>query len=194
MSRGYTLIETLVAFTLILIVITGPITLISRGLVGLSNAKNKLIAANLAQEAVEIARAIRENNILCDQLNEGAAIDWLQDPSTPGVKITSTAREVDVNRTVVISCAPGGSITTPLLNVSSGDTLRFDPTTGRYGYTGAQSTPFVRTVTIVSPPAILDPDTNVPAADQADIIATVSWQERGVNRSITLRERLYNWR
>src|SRR3989344_1181853 len=51
-SAGFTLIETIVALAVITSAIVGPFTLATKGILHVSFAKNKLVAANLSQEGV----------------------------------------------------------------------------------------------------------------------------------------------
>src|SRR3989344_4359334 len=73
---GFTLLETIVALAVITAVVVGPVVLITSGLISFGFAKNKLIALNLAQEGLELIRAVRENNILCDEIEGGNNWDW----------------------------------------------------------------------------------------------------------------------
>jgi hypothetical protein len=99
-----------------------------------------------------------------------------------------------VDRTTTVTCnAPSGvSIVVPILSESCGDKLRFEPTTGIYGYSGSQETIFSRCVQVTVPPSA--PDNDIPAGDQMEIVSTVTWDERGLSKNVVLRERLYNWK
>lgn len=188
-GRGFTLLETVVALAIITAAVVGPVTLVTRGIFSFGPSKNKLIAANLAQEGLELVREVRDNNVLCDFLNGPAQWAWNRDPE--GGNLTNTTREVDANSLLSISCGPA-SVNTPRLPIFSGQPLRFDPATGLYGYSGTQTTSFVRRLDIRTPPE--NQDSDIPSSSQMDVISTVSWSERGVNKSIVLRERLYEWR
>jgi len=63
-NRGFTLIETLVAITLLTIAITAPITLTGRSLAAAFYARDQVTAFHLAQEAIETVRHIRDRNAL----------------------------------------------------------------------------------------------------------------------------------
>ena len=63
-KSGFTLIESVVAFSLIVGAAVGPFFLITRTLNSSKSAKDRLIAANLAQESIEIIRYYRDSNIL----------------------------------------------------------------------------------------------------------------------------------
>src|SRR3989338_4478804 len=61
---GFTLLETIVAVSILVTAIVGPFSLASQSINAQGRAKNNLIAANLAQEGLELFRNYRANNIL----------------------------------------------------------------------------------------------------------------------------------
>src|SRR3989344_8747359 len=63
-KRGFTLLETVVALGLIFSAMVGPVTLATRGIFFAKFSKNKLVAANLAQEGIELIRKMRDDNAL----------------------------------------------------------------------------------------------------------------------------------
>ena len=65
--RGFTLIETLVAISVLAIALVGPFTAIQNALMSSYTARDQLIASALAQEGLEYIRSIRDNNYLNDQ-------------------------------------------------------------------------------------------------------------------------------
>jgi prepilin-type N-terminal cleavage/methylation domain-containing protein len=70
-KQGFTLLETLVTIVIISIGVLGSINLINNSFGLATIAKNKLIAADLAQEGFELVRNIRDVNYLKN-------LDWLQ--------------------------------------------------------------------------------------------------------------------
>lgn len=61
-KKGFTLIEVIIAISIIVVGIISCISLISSSISGVTIGKSKIIAAGLAQEGVEIVRNIRDNN------------------------------------------------------------------------------------------------------------------------------------
>ncbi len=188
LDMGFTLLETMVALAVLTAAIVGPVSLITKGIFNFSFAKNKTVAAGLAQEGVELVLTVRDNNILCDALNGAPVWEWNRDPE--GGLLSSTVREVSVNSVTTITCGPA-SIVTPRLPIFTGQKLKIDSSTGLYGYSGAD-TEFIRKIEIKLPPD--GPDAGIPPAEQMDIIVTVNWLERSISRNIVLRERIYNWK
>ncbi len=69
-SYGFTLIEALVSIALILIAVTGPLSLTLNSLTAIKQNKNRVVASYLAEEMVEDFRNYRDNFALaCSTLN-----------------------------------------------------------------------------------------------------------------------------
>src|SRR3989344_6503653 len=81
-QRGFTLLETVVALGLIFSAMVGPVTLATRGIFFAKFSKNKLVAANLAQEGIELIRKMRDDNALSNpgEWDDGLEVgDWQTD-------------------------------------------------------------------------------------------------------------------
>ena len=63
-KKGFTLIETLIAISILMVVMVGPLTLAQRSLSSVSLTKEKMTAYFLAQDAIEYVRSVRDGNIL----------------------------------------------------------------------------------------------------------------------------------
>lgn len=69
-QKGMTLIETLVAITILSVAIVAPMSLTMQSLASAYYARDQIVASNLAQEAIESVRAARDSNILRLALND----------------------------------------------------------------------------------------------------------------------------
>lgn len=195
------MLETLVALAVIIAAVVGPISLITAGLSDFSTAKNRIIASHLSQEGIELIRHIVETNVICDALDAGDW-QWNRRPENPGGPLfsdTTVALAVDPGRMVDVLC--GGNImpNIPKLDDTACLTknLKLDQTTGQYGYDPADpASIFNRCVRVIAYSGAGDtnPVDGIPDIDEMDIISTVVWNEKGVNRSITLSQRIYDWR
>lgn len=67
MTKGFTLIETLVAITILAIAIVGPFFAVQSALLASYTARDQLIASSLAQEGAEYIRNVRDNNFLANR-------------------------------------------------------------------------------------------------------------------------------
>jgi len=94
LNRGFTLIEALVALVILTIALGPALILASNFSATASVVKNNLIGANLAQEGVEVVRALRDTNWF-NGLSEGIyRIEWDSDSlislgSNPPLKINN---------------------------------------------------------------------------------------------------------
>ena len=122
---GFTLVETMVALTVLLVSVVGPISLIGNSLRNIYYVRDQMVAINLAQEGIEVTRWRRDSNML-----DGAPTLW--------------DAGLDVGSYIVDA---------PLFALdSSADTKVYQDAAGFYrqgtGFTTA--TQFLRTVTIES--------------------------------------------
>ena len=125
-SRGFTLIESMVAISILLIAMTGPLVLAKQGLKSSRLAKNQIIAFYLAQDAIEHIRSVRDSNFLSSSA-------WL----TGLGNCIGGYCQVDTTTSVISSCVAN----CPLLRKSTTD--------GLYGYNaGWGETGFRRKVQI----------------------------------------------
>ena len=196
-ETGFTLLETVVALTVILAAVLGPVSLVTRGLFTFSLAKNRIIAVNLAQEGLELVRLIRENNVACDDINGSVQRQWNQDPR--GGLMTLLRVGADANDFRDAAVCGNSTIAFPHMSSSCSERIRFVPSVdlpngGTYGYAGSEVTIFSRCIDIASGVNIASPTAGIPHADQMDVVSTVSWSEHGAPYTAVVRERLYNWR
>lgn len=167
-SRGFTLVETLVAISVLMLSVVGPMTIASRALQSSLFAKDQITAFYLGQEAIEIIRAVRDDNAF----NEGT--DWLSGLS----ECTSGVCGVDVQTWAFHDCTD-----------SEDCRIYYDPdglTTQRGIYTHVSSgndlTRFVRTVRV----------NEITNNQEAEIIVDVSWQTGTLARTVTIQSRIFN--
>jgi type II secretory pathway pseudopilin PulG len=62
LKRGFTIVETLIAITILMIAIAGPLVVATKGLTSAAVSKNQMIASYLAQESMEVIKSVRYNN------------------------------------------------------------------------------------------------------------------------------------
>jgi len=185
-TTGFSMIESLVAITILVIAIAGPLTLASRGIFASQVAKDEVVAFYLTQEALEAVRAIRDGNRL-----ESLTTSWLEGLNgSPGPLCIADSLNPDIKCTIdaldlsVVECVGG---TCPR--------LQQDPVSGLYGYgPGFVDTIYTREIQITR--SNLNPDHEI------EIKSTVSWvrgfPKEGVDppppaKDIILQVRLYDW-
>ena len=137
-NTGYSIVEVLVAVTVLLIAIVGPMTIASKGLQNAQLAREETTAAFLAQEGIELIHLWRNNRALSFYLNGSDTWSWVPTTCQTG----SNGCDVGINESgymTVVACA-------------SKEACRLNEhTTGRTFYrsaAGGTASPFVRQVYI----------------------------------------------
>jgi prepilin-type N-terminal cleavage/methylation domain-containing protein len=169
-QKGMTLIETLVAITILTVAIVAPMSLTMQSLSAAYYARDQIAAFNLGQEAIESVRSIRDGNILriaYDQPDPGCA------PMTLLCNIPiGTPFVIDTRDNAITTC----SGTCPALQ-TDGDL---------YGYqSGWADTRYTRTVSA---------DFVEGTTDEIRVSVTVTWVAGPLQtRTFTIYENLYRW-
>lgn len=170
-TRGFTLIETMVAITLLTVAITAPMTLATQSLSTAYYARDQIAAFHLAQEAIESVRHIRDGNVLHDSLGLDPTLNLLDGIPTSGDPFTIDA--LDDSTTLCTGACPVLKTNGELYGYASGD--------------GWVNTKFTRTVT-----ATFLPNTT---EDEIHVEVEVAWQTANLTapRRFTISENLYRW-
>ena len=175
-SRGFTLVETMVAVAIVGIAIVGPLYTVQKGVVAAYVARDRLVASSLAQEGAEYVHAIRDNNFLYNIANPGSPRSWLYGLNGAGGSTDCTGTygcRVDPPQNTVTVC----TATCSPLNLSSAGIYNHQALSG-----GNVATKFTRTVTLTAV-----------STTEAKVTVTVTWVTVGVPYSVTVTENLQNW-
>jgi prepilin-type N-terminal cleavage/methylation domain-containing protein len=182
---GFTLIETLVAITVLTVALAAPLTLAFQSLSAAYTARDQVTAFHLAQEAVEAVRAQRDHNIL-DNLKNGPNTDWLDGLIVETIGDPAKPFMVDTLSTNNNFTSCGNS------NPNSCDSLLFDSANGFYGHDMNMADPdisesrFKRYVRITEVP-----DTNL---EEVRVRVVVRWRSGAMGtRRVVVEENIYNW-
>ncbi len=173
-KNGFTLVETLVAIAVLLLVIIGPMTIAQKGIQNAQYANEQLTAVFLAQEAIEAMRQLRDD-VALDRYHGDTSVhtlDWTPDECTGGC--IYDFRDTQDN---FLSCSSGNSCAK----------LYVDSSTGLYSHDSGDSvSPFSRTVTI---------DKAYIGTGGVLVTVDVSWNGRVFNnttRHVTLQTYIYD--
>lgn len=169
---GFTLVETLVAISILLIAVVGPMSAISRSLIQMTIARDQMIAINLAQEGIEAVRQKRDSNVLEEITRTSPPpVDWMKNLNTGGYTIDTGFGAGPVLNGCGGACAP--------------QPVPVDSVTGLYRQgAGTVATPFSRVVTIRH---------LGPGSYQRQIISKVTWVRGGKTWGVEVSEVLFEW-
>lgn len=164
-TSGFTLLESIVAITVLTFAIAGPLTLASQSIKTASLFKNKLIAVHLAQEGIELIKNYSTSNVL-------AKDDWLKDIwGAPGNCNSAPGCMLDAFSFSPENCAP----TCP--------PLRYDPASVSYSYSTGSDSIFTREINLESI-----------SSDEVKIRVSISWEERFGPQEYAVEDFMLNWR
>ena len=179
--RGFTLVEAMVAISILSLAVTGPLLIAQKGVGSAIYARDQITAFYLAQEGIEYIRNVRDTNRI-------TGTSWLQQFNScsengSGKVCQIDARYSDFTNAQAIKNCPGGVC----------EKLSFykDSVTGEgyYGYgsgSGWAQTPYTRTIVI---------DERAMPDKEALVSVTISWNTNLFTpvRSFTIREHLFNF-
>ena len=197
-TKGYTLVEVLVAISILLLAIVGPMTIAAKGLQSAYYARQQATALFLAQEAIEVVVASR-NDALIEAIKAGTALDtaWRDWVVSPVFALCRNASgcNFDVRYTntgTVVSQGIGG------LHVKNCNSLSqcvmkhsTNQIRARYNLMSGSNTEYTRVVKFINE---TDRDGNS-QNDGVFIEVTVSWSARVFNnttQSVVLTSAVYS--
>jgi prepilin-type N-terminal cleavage/methylation domain-containing protein len=189
-KRGFTLIETLAAITILLIALAGPLTIAAKGLNTAYYARDQITAFYLAQEGIEYIRNMRDAEALFVDINPVGATAWpgdllgavgLDSKFTIDATLPVFLADRTINPAAIEHC-PTNTGCSPLM-LSGGEV-------STYGYAGSIETQFTREITIsavaANPAVSSDPY-------EFRVTSKVSWKSPLPNHSFTLVEDITKW-
>ena len=178
-KKGFTLVETLVAISILVIVILGPMTIAQKGVQNSYFANDEITAVFLAQEAIEAVRQLRDEN----------ALDAYKiNPTNPPNKIITSSWLSSLNCTIGCVYDPSKTSQFSLCSgnactISNTDTrLYIDTQTGVYSHINSgYLSPFSRVVTI-----------GATSNGGVPVVVKVSWNNHGIQREVNLQTWVYD--
>lgn len=182
-NRAFTLVETLVAISIFTMSLLSIMVVLGQGIADTNYAKNKIIAAYLAQEGIEYLRNMRDTYVLYSSGNSG----WPQFLN----KLTNPTARCNQNSGCYFGDLSVGDFTNPSqpmigLSITSCSStcpvLLYNSTIGKYNYLSGANSGFVRKM-----------QTTQISADEVKIFSTIYWPSGSGTHAITFSENLFNW-
>jgi len=164
-NKGFTLLETIVAITVLTFAIMGPLELAARSIGLAIVSKNQITAFYLAQEAMEYVKNKRDGNFLAH------GSDWLT--GLDGC-LGASGCYTDIPNDNISVCAGGCPV------------LKYDNNGLYYNYFSGNDTIFTRTVKITTPVG--------GNPNEAKVQTTISWIEKLNSKTFTLEGNIFNWK
>jgi type II secretory pathway pseudopilin PulG len=179
-SRAFTLVETLVAISILMLSVSGPLYYASESLKAAIYARDQITAFYIAQDAFEQIRKIRDNNTYF----LGSTYSW-----NNGL----IGCEDDIVAKCVIAKSPS-LLYTLSPGIDEADTFLYRDANGLYSHdTGGTKTIFKRMIKIE--PTNGDPIlTDWPKATEMKVTVLIKWNSRGTDRNFTAYEFLRNFK
>lgn len=189
-SKGITLIELIVAISVLTFAITGPMTLAASSLKATQDARNELIATHLAEEGIEVIHSLRDNNSSTDLTPGPGYTGWTSNRVDFVTPCANFGCIVDVTAHATLPWGAGAVVACTNTDCAGENMLYYNPSTGLYRQSivalGAPwvSSPFTRHVNV----------TLISATQQLNVTSTVTFRSvSGGIRTIEVAEVLYNW-
>lgn len=182
-QSGFSLIETLIAVSILMIAIAGPLSLVQAGLFSSIHQRNQVTATYLAQEALEYIKNVRDTNAYYQYGTNSPVRNWLSIDGTAGndlLDVCGAGCYVDPHKTLnggnnFIQSVSSAGVNLPLR--LSADKI--------YSYNaGGAKTSYVREVTITDVAG---------TTDEVTVTVKISWKDNQIDRDYTVRTNLLNY-
>ncbi len=168
--KGFTLIETLFAILIFSTALVSLMAIAGKGIAAASAAREQTVAHYLAQEGLEVARNMRDENWLATTAWNTAFQECLE--ASP----------------CMVEYQDGGTV--PPILVSCGGFCPFiQQSLGAFVDAGTKVSPYTRTIYFI--PRDNDSITNIPREYEA--VSIVAWKSKNIDRLVTLRTVLKEW-
>lgn len=166
-TGGFTLIETMIAITILTLSIVGPMITADRAIVAAETARDQLSASYLAQEGIEYMRAVRDDAYLAAY-------------QAGGQSVSATAWNNFLNGTLSPCISPGSCT---LGSLQSNHTLLLCTVTACPPIVlETNGTPFSRSIQLVEV-----------GSNEVRITASVSWTFHSTPYVVTITDHLTSW-
>lgn len=176
-TRGFTLVEVLIAVSILSIAILATFAAVSNSMRATNFTEDQTVAYYLADEALEYIRHRRDSNAIAhiNAVASGGSVAWLTGVAQVAGDPCSTGKVcyVDVAANTISTCSS---------TAASCPVLSYNSTSGIYGYTSGTATQYRRSITITTI-----------SATEVSVVAQVSWTAQNITKNYTQTLVLRNW-
>jgi prepilin-type N-terminal cleavage/methylation domain-containing protein len=194
MKKGFTLVETLVAISILVIALTGPLAIIASSLKSSYFSRDEITAAYLAQEPIEFIRNIRDQN----GLRYSNPNKWLNIIS--GAEGVTFINNYDTKTMRLNLVWTGSTYELRPCGAPLTCTVKYDANAGAIGNTNSviygsetgEDSIFTREIYLNRSES--DPS-ELSTEPERELIVTVvvSWKTGTISHNVTVVERIFNW-
>ncbi len=182
---GFTLIETLIAVTILILAVVGPLYVADRAIVTSQISRDQLVASYLAQEGIEYVRTMRDHEFLVSYGAGGSTVStnaW--NAFVGGSSSGSIASCITTTCTLDPSKPMGTGSGSALAPCSGSACSPLYLSSGEYTeQSGSGSvTPFTRTL-----------QATLASTNDMRIMSTVTWTSRGTLYRVSVYDHLVPW-
>lgn len=176
-KSGFTLVEILVAISILSIAILATFTAVSQSLKATNFSEDQIIAYHLADEALEYIRNRRDSNAIQHiiALGTGSTYGWLTGIS-PACSVACYIDTTVLPANAITACS-GNAASCPVLLYGTNGAYN-----GLYQYTSGTATMYKRSVAMT-----------MINATEASFTVTVSWTAQNISKNYTQTMVLRNW-
>lgn len=166
MKNGFTLVEALIAISILIIGILSGFILVTRALYNVSVIQDRLTASFLAQEGIELVRNIRDTNFI--KRLKGEEVLW-KNGLADGCYTIDASAPLTLKQITCTFC-------------DNGEFLDYNQDLNLYLYNNGDRTPFCREIKI-----------ETISNEEIRVISFVKWKTKNMNFDLTIEDHLYNW-
>lgn len=187
--NGFTLIEMMVAVSIIAIAVTGPLMAASRAYFSAQNAQEQVIASYLSQEAIEFARYRRDSVFLNEYgTNAGNTANAWSNFLNEVQTCSTHSCTYDTTNGFASCGGDGDGYACAPLSLAGGATTKLY--TQRSDLSGSVATPFTRAVRFYK----VTPSTgSFLMATEVRVTATTTWKSHGQTFTAAVSDTLTPW-
>ena len=188
-TSGFTLVEALVAISILMVAVASPMVIAQKGLNSANYSRDQMTATFLAEDAVEFIKNFRDY-VGLNQDPHGTAADWINYNGDLTLCMSPNLCNIDTTfpMSTIIS-----SPTTYIKTSSSANPLKISRATSgsflKYDLSGNQNSKFTREIQITRSSS----GTDSVGPDEALVYVRVSWQSTTGTEEVILQNYIYNY-